>query len=792
MPTSARGETLVGVPEVVDGGSAIPADDWGKEQPLASRTRNLNRLSELGPPDVVYIRKRYAGVVGGSKTYGYYHFVRGVNVDSAASVSAYLVDLVNTGLDPQTWTSGGAYEIVGATFRSYNAISKVDVVVDLKLPGGTSAHAVNSDAKQVELNDALWAETALCAALRHAAGSGEHPLYPCLRVMQPTLDDFESTLLTSAAVTAPNWKLVGRPDRSELPTTPCNSRIAYSLVNYFLSFCRYDRAVDFFSSDAVSTTCSDALVHVATAHRLQGDIKNASVCIDEALRRNPTSAMAWVGRARIAKAQGSMEDTLEAATKACECESAGIAEFIALAEVCADLKKYQDAFIALNSSNIPQLELDYYLRDLVPNRGNKTTPVSGAAKGYDAVNVLAQRLKKERNAFNSKCDETLNELPGKMMTPTEHDCYEVLVKILNDIGWDRLLACRGSAFVMETDMGGNAESPAAGSAEKTTGGEDEEELKSDEEEGDLEEETMANGTKHEANDENKNPGANGGTAEEGDVTDAAGSVPKLDGPLPQEEVPGLAVESPVPDGLMDVPITPSEHTVTREKSHASRSAGKVVCKPWLDYLVTVMYEDLRAIAVWNAEERAFPAPSSNGPSSSSSPWTPPATKEDEEGGEGAATSTAAPPRRSPDEVASTSKRPAADWLRRGELALRLQRIEEAKTAFWVCIKLSDKVKTPAISARMNLMDLAASEGYEVTTLVNADAIWSWLDGACDKKSSSKPIGAPRPVQRAIFNLISKLGLRSVREQLANAEVDRNRIGTVLLDAVAWKVHGYST
>ncbi len=251
---------------------------------------------------------------------------------------------------------------------------------------------------------------------------------------------------------------------------------------------------------------------------------------------------------------------------------------------------------------------------------------------------------------------------------------------------------------------------------------DEEELKSDEEEDDLGEETMANRAKPTANDKNKNHSANVGTAEEGDVTDAAGSVPKLDGPLPQEEVPGLAVEILVPDGLMDVSVTPMEHTVTRERSHASRSAGKVVCKPWLDYLVTVMYEDLRAIAVWNAEERAFPTPSSNGPSSSSSPWTPPATKEHEEGGEGVATSTAPPPRRSLDEVASTSKRPAADWLRRGELALRLQRREETKTAFWVCIKLSDKVKTPAVSARMNLMDLAASEGDAVTTLVNADAI----------------------------------------------------------------------
>ena len=67
--------------------------------------------------------------------------------------------------------------------------------------------------------------------------------------------------------------------------------------------------------------------------------------------------------------------------------------------------KYNDAFIALKSANIPQHDLDYCLRDLVPSRGNKTTAVSGHALGFDAVNVLALRAKKRetrsiRNAMN--------------------------------------------------------------------------------------------------------------------------------------------------------------------------------------------------------------------------------------------------------------------------------------------------------------------------------------------------------------------------------------------------------
>lgn len=823
MPSSARGESLVGVAEVIDGTSSIPADKWGKEVSLESRTRNLKSLGDLGPPDIVYIRKKFYPVVGGSKVFGYYHFVRGVNVDSAASVSAYLVDLVNTGLDAATWASTGSYEIVAATFRAFNALSQVDVVVDLKFPGGVSARGINATGEELELTDTLWAETALCAALRHVSSTGEHPLYPCLRVMDPSFETFESAMVEAAVACVPSWKGIGRADRSDVPTTVGTSRVAHALAAYFMSYCRFDRAIKFFSADAVSTTCSDTLIHIATAHRLQEDFENARICIDEAIRRTPKSAAAWIGRAKIHTAQNKMQDALEAANKACEFDSAGIAEFIALADICATLDKYQDAFIALNSSNIPQLELDYYLRDLVPLRGNKTSPVSGNAKGADATSVLAQRIKKEKNAFNSKCDEALNELPGKMMTQTEHDCYEILVKILNDVGWDKLLSFRGSAFVMETDVSQEAEK---------------DEKKLSEANGTSDESVSENGDGNGSANGNAEPKPNGveksgdvlldDKKEEGetktngngaDVGEDGGDTPKLEGVIPANEVPGLNVddavpESPLPDGLTDVPITPSVNSRknVKEVQHVSRGAGKVVCKPWLDYLVTVMYEDLRAIAVWNAEERTFPPPS-NGPSSSKKWSTPTASEHDKSKLTGSSSSSAATTpkltkqssRRAPEDVASTTKRPAPDWLRRGELAIRLQKKEEAKSAFWTCIKLSEKVKTPAISARLNLMDLAANDGDAVTTIMCADNVWSFVQTSCEKKSSSnsssssssgniaKPVSAPRVVQRAIFNLVSKLGLKNVRAALEKTEdIDRSRIGSLLLDAVSWKVHGYAS
>lgn len=741
----------MGVSEVIDGTSPIPTDGWGKEKPLESRTRNLNRLPELGPPDVVYIRKRFAPVVGASRVFGYYHFVRGVDVRSAASISAYLVDLVNKGLDAQTWVSSGTNEIVGATYRSFNALSKIDIVVDLKIPGGISAHGVDAHGTKIDLTESMWIETAVCAALRHVSGCGEHPLYPCLRVMRPPFEPFEEDLLAAAEQCVGAWSGVGRYDGMEVQASASNSRIGFAISEHLLSYCRYDRAIDFFASDGMTSACSDSLVHAAAAHRLKNDLHIASDYIDKVLERDPNSSLGWIGRSKIAKTKGELVDAMEAASKACKCESAGIGAHVTLADICADLKRYQEAFIALNSASMPQLELDYYLRDLVPNRSNKTSPSSGAANGCDAVNVLSVRLKKERTAFNSKCDEALSELSGKMMTPTEHDCYHVLVKILNDVGWDKLLAIRGSAFVMETDINENPD-------ESVNAFDD-----------------LSNGVSRET--------GNGSAPEDDDDSSKEDDEESSSKPVKRLHVP----ESPVPEGLMDVPITPSDNRQHAAGAAAlSKNAGKVVCKPWLDYLVTVMYEDLRALAVWNAEERSHPQPVANG--SSSNPSMSNGAMSDVEDVEAGRTEQL---RRSPEQIAATSKRPAADWLRRGELALRLQKTEEAKIAFWTCIKLSEKAKTPAVSAHLNMMNLAASEGDAPTTLQCADYVWTFLDSSCDRKSSAKSITAARPIQRAIFNLTSKLGLRTVRESLANTDVDRNRLGTVLLDAVSWKVHGYS-
>ena len=79
---------------------------------------------------------------------GSYHYVSGVDASSSASLAAYLNSLTYTVEEAPTWffsTAGAksAWKIRGGAFCSFNAFSRVDVRVEVKIPGGVEAYVVD-------------------------------------------------------------------------------------------------------------------------------------------------------------------------------------------------------------------------------------------------------------------------------------------------------------------------------------------------------------------------------------------------------------------------------------------------------------------------------------------------------------------------------------------------------------------------------------------------------------------------------------------------------------------------
>lgn len=890
MPTATQAEALVGITEVVDGLKPLDLKPTTSLSPSAigdairARRETRHQLPPLGPPDMLYVRKRYVPVVGAPKVYGYYHFMRGVAPSSVAKISTYIVDVVvNNGLDPQSWVSTGAYEVVSATFLSFNIMARADLVVHVDLPGSTSAEAFDASGKSVPLTDRFWHQLHVSSAVRDFAKHGELPLYPCLRVPRPSFSlTAEVSFFEAAAQCVNDWPLSGAAYATSInnildadgnssdqhgddsgadqddhdgetsnsdyqlsprfsTVSPAKSRIAVTIRDHLLSYCRYEAAIVFFTQDQIFAADPQCALHAAAAARKAGDLQRASTLVDSVLHTCSRSDIAWLERAYIYRARGELTEALEAARTAKEYADDDIFFWSAIADLQVDVKQYGDALQSLNNADMPPPALDPFLRVLLRERNSETSPVEGNAAGTDAVYALAKRLREERNFTSERTDDGLTELPAKLMADVDHACYSVLVKILNDLTWDRMLAIRGESFVMETDIENETEEDENINNGETGNGNmnPTAESPSDSDERGFHE--ISNGltsiSLDQENDDSSSINTVAGSAISSTTPAEApnGSVGAASSEITPNATPGekrtpatasigssvTSTESTSEGVVRSRRKQSNDGSAIRERKLNLEKTGKKVCKPWLDYLVTNMYNDLRAMALWTAEEQhqaaaaslaTAAATSSSGTSSSTVRKSRASFGGGGSGGESSsigptnggqqvhssdvdveAPESPGPLKRSADAIASTTQRPSADWLRRGELALRLGKQDDARTAYLVCVKTAENEKKIAVTALIRLMTMSSNDADLRATIRYADAVWNFMDATTDRKTTSEPSPAIADVRKAIFKLISMKGLGAVRELLTNSGMDVNgkRFEGLLLDAVALRVDGFS-
>ena len=100
---------------------------------------------------------------------GSYHYVSGVDASSSATLAAYLHSLTNNIESSSTWLGGktkSEWKITKGCFCSFNAFSRVDVRVEVKIPGGVEAYVIDQRNERHNLTQRLWTEVYLSALLR--------------------------------------------------------------------------------------------------------------------------------------------------------------------------------------------------------------------------------------------------------------------------------------------------------------------------------------------------------------------------------------------------------------------------------------------------------------------------------------------------------------------------------------------------------------------------------------------------------------------------------------------------
>uniref|UniRef100_A0A061RLV5 Bud site selection-related protein n=1 Tax=Tetraselmis sp. GSL018 TaxID=582737 RepID=A0A061RLV5_9CHLO len=127
----------------------------------------------VGPPDLVWLKKvldrHDTADVDNLEFTGYYHWVTGLDVSSAATVAAYFADL-KSNVEQYSFLEGlistKVHDVSGGLYCCFDALSKVDLRCSFSVPGGVRVEAVDAAGKSITAGPEHWAGACVSAFLR--------------------------------------------------------------------------------------------------------------------------------------------------------------------------------------------------------------------------------------------------------------------------------------------------------------------------------------------------------------------------------------------------------------------------------------------------------------------------------------------------------------------------------------------------------------------------------------------------------------------------------------------------
>ncbi|KAJ3084081.1 chaps-domain-containing protein [Rhizoclosmatium globosum] len=453
--------TLKGIPELFE-------TDSGES--LISRTESLATFRELGPPDLCRIEK-FNPKSSGAKEISSYHFVLGVDSSSSASLAAYLNSLSYALVSPSPKTPN-PWKIRSGTYCCFNAFSRVDVRVEVRIPGGVESYVVDLRGDKHKItNPAIWQETYVSAVLRailddndEPDGNDGNPILG-LRKMDPldTLNTEKKFLEAAALEFWKGWQLGTNPEVQI--ATYFSNHLTNGIMKYFRDGGRLDQAAKFFEP----LFAKDAEVGAVLAASYFGnddEVKGVKVLYD-ALRKSPSSYGLLLTQVDFLIGKNKLEMAANLAKMAVVAAPSEYVTWAKLTQVYIQMGDFESALLALNSCpmfsycerdshrmpsparvHLP-LRPDPKPEELTPAGGAGTTTAAAAAPS--STSNLSGTIEDDNDPRENQIHPELARLPALSLRGTFLLAYNLLIQIVSKTGWDELLKFRSRVFVMEEE-----------------------------------------------------------------------------------------------------------------------------------------------------------------------------------------------------------------------------------------------------------------------------------------------------------------------------------------------------
>ncbi|KAG1449970.1 hypothetical protein G6F56_008484 [Rhizopus delemar] len=400
---------------------------------IAARTDALGTFRELGPPDLCHILKSHLGS---------YHYVSGVDASSSATLAAYLNSLTYSLDESQSWFSkSNAWRIRSGIYCSFNAFSRVDVRVEVKIPGGVESYCIDVRGERHEATAAIWQETYLSATLRAILYSDDsYYRLAGYRKMDPITNLTGEARFLEAVETlySRGWQLGSNP---EIQTAiSVHNHLTSGVMKYFGDSYRYGPAIELFEKVRKSDPEAGALL--ARSFIGQNEENKGVLILNHELKRMPMSYPLLHVQVDFLRSKKEYTMALKLAKFAVNTTPSEFLTWAKLTEVYIDIGDYQNALLTLNSCPM----FTYSERDMhrMPAPAKTHLPIK--------VDILNSGIMEEDAASReNEADPNLSRLPAPALHGTFSKAYSLLTTLWNKVGWDNLLKCRSEVFVMEEE-----------------------------------------------------------------------------------------------------------------------------------------------------------------------------------------------------------------------------------------------------------------------------------------------------------------------------------------------------
>ncbi|KAH9026286.1 Chs5p-Arf1p-binding proteins-domain-containing protein [Lactarius deliciosus] len=371
---------------------------------LLARTEALATFRELGPPDLCHVVKGTGRA--GQRDLGSYHYVSGIDTSSSASLAAYINSLTYSIEDSQAWfAKGPTWKVKNGCYCCFNAFSRVDVRVDVKIPGGVNAYVIDLRGERHQATPDIWQETYLSAILRAILYSDD-PTYflEAYRRLEPisTPDAELRFLQASEALFMKGWQVGSDPEIQVATILAVREpEVSSLLARSYIGMNEEVKAVQIMANAMKQTPLSYLLLHT---------------------------------QCNFLRSKGKHEWALKLARQAVNCAPSEFVTWEKLTDIYIDLGEYESALLTLNSCPM----FTFNGRD-----SHRNLTALRLAPPHES----GQREKTE----DDEADPALQRLPAPGLRGTWARAYALLTRLVSQIGWDELLKTRSAVFVMEEE-----------------------------------------------------------------------------------------------------------------------------------------------------------------------------------------------------------------------------------------------------------------------------------------------------------------------------------------------------